>query len=932
MFRDHGHPQRLPILSFIFGLLVLSALGIGKTDRAAFLVTVDLQVSKNSSAEVFWNDFQDPPVRRDVTGGARQTLEFPLPPVSLHRFRIDPTELAAETVVIYGISIRRLDDGMVTKLPPEAIAGWIGANIADFKLNSDSATFRTTANDPYLVGPVEIAVPWRDAMDARVQKYLHSDIAIAHLALFTVVFASLLCFGLSRFLPIAAGYLLALFAFLYFLDPLFAYLGITTSYDVASAVGHAALNGVSVDAGRWGSLIAGALTIGLGIACGYLLKAKDLDTHTSDTRRRTASSAARIAAVLIWLGAIFLVLAPDLPVLAWRAANLPFVPHWDNNNGTAWMGLIARGERPFVDFFYPYSGLWTYYYLPLPYGPIVRWIYMTLLYGATGVVIWRLVKHRFGFFGFAFAALVVLLAEASVLNQPERYLLSTAVALAYIAIDRDRPLGSSGRVWFWLLVAVAAWGEPYQIVYAGPALLIAWILSELPLRTKNLPAALKRAVLDFAVPALTLLGLIAFYAWRGELDGLIESYIQGSGHWTYAVIPVDLRSQLQLFSEMASPALFGSFFLIFLGTLRVWHAEQTEDAKLDRAILCCGLIGLMLFQKHWIRWIFNQTYEPMIIGSLLIIPLCWYSVRSRVVVAFLAGALVVTLVINDRTAGVASRAVDSYSRLTATLRTLLRDRQLIETANNQAFARERFVNYGDELAVADRVKALGKRSLFVDGDMPIFYLFSSGPVPFQFNQFSGSPIRAQLQVEKWLEEKKPEVAIVDLNSPGLDNVQYVVRLPIVAIKAMLDFVPREKVGHYFLLDRRADSEPVALDFWRNVYGPVLNYGHIIGYSKASRLPACAPPAQDCSRYLKIAFHSGIAAPEKISVPIEVGSSDFEVTFFRVPGRQEYFLSLDRIWFWVLADSMGLSPKVRFRNDVAYDVEIVGRSSPRPMLY
>ena len=70
---------------------------------------------------------------------------------------------------------------------------------------------------------------------------------------------------------------------------------------------------------------------------------------------------------VLWIAFLLLFFVPDLEALTNGALTRNFFRHWDANNHWAWQGFIARGDRPFVDFWYPYAGLWVLN-LPLPVG------------------------------------------------------------------------------------------------------------------------------------------------------------------------------------------------------------------------------------------------------------------------------------------------------------------------------------------------------------------------------------------------------------------------------------------------------------------------------------------------------------------------------------------------------------------------------------
>jgi hypothetical protein len=66
--------------------------------------------------------------------------------------------------------------------------------------------------------------------------------------------------------------------------------------------------------------------------------------------------------------------------------------------------------------------------------------------------------------------------------------------------------------------------------------------------------------------------------------------------------------------------------------------------------------------------------------------------------------------------------------------------------------------------------------------------------------------------------------------------------------------------------------------------------------------------------------------------VEIGAETFEISFVRTPETQEYLIPVDRVWFWLAAESSGLVPHVQLPQGVAVRQKMVNKAPPQPVLY
>lgn len=923
-----------PIVLFLLGLAVTLSLSRIPGNPILGVVLVDLEVQQDSLVRMYWNESDDPPRTALITGGRRATLEFPLPPTRMYRLRIDPTQSSNETVVIYRVSIR-LNEAPEINIPLESLAQWSFINTTRPAVVDGSLKYQSTSRDAYFFGPVSLpAVSWLVKLASFGRDELRSNEFLAQVIILGTIVAYLLWLK-SEHAIVHALLIGILFCSAYWgLSVLSAILR-PDVYDVSNAVGHAAFKGHSISPSQWVTALAGLIAAALGFVCGsWAPKDKGVtavsDDHSTNPMRLYTIGEKSIA--VGWTLTLVLVLMPDLNAIAQSRLSGGFVPHWDANNIITWAGFIAEGKRPYLDFWFPYGGFWIFD-LPLPLGPLLQRAYDVALYGTLGMAVWRLVGKRLGVF-FFLMAFIVLLGEAEVLVARHRYLLSVSVVLAFVAIDHAAPFLSSGRIWFGIACALALWSEPAQLVYAAPAVGIAQIYVEMQIKDTTVISRLARACKTFAIPTGCLVSLLLFFTWRGELSGFIATSLENASSVIYGMLPTSLRHEFHHLLSITTIGVFAPWVLSFIGAFCVVARPAAGDRTLALAVLCMSVVGIMITQKHLIRPIGAQLLAPSIIGALLLLFLFRTQLRSQAVVALILGSLTACTVLNAQMFNVFRSAVlGAYARAASTYQVLVYQPMLLEAANRKAFSGDRFSEFKQERAIVDSLRSTKKKSLFVLGDLPILYLFSPGPTPFHVNHYNASPIRAQNNLRTWLGRTKPEVVIVDPNQLTFDDIQLVVRIPIVAQWVILNYVPYDRVGRYPLLARRLPNQPIDLAFWQGLLGNRVNYGHLLQHSRAARLQVCSPTMADesCLRYLEVTFASErIRAATLVEMPIDVGKVEFLVSFVRIPGQQTYLVPIDRLWFWTAGEEMGLAP--RPRADGAVATAIISKRTNAPMLY
>jgi hypothetical protein len=910
------------VLFAVIGVLAVVAARL-PSGFALETIHIDLQAEQSGTVNFFWNDGTVPPRTERIAAGQRARLAFLAPNDRIYRIRFDPTQVPGNEITVFGISVR-LANGREITIPLDKVASsWSYVGIIGQRMENGALHMRATSETAFFFSDFEEPSDWRDRLARTLRLRLPSNAVLTQVAVLGTAAAALVCLDLSvaAFFAAGAALLVLLFCGAHLL---FSALLPPDRFDVATAVGQAAFLRTSLRPIQLASIVTAACAVLLGFAVGRTRRgALQLPQATAVPR-----ASALLAALLIVPIAIFMV--PDLEALRRAELLRGFPSDWDGANFITWMGFVVRGDRPFVDFWWPYSGLWMGYF-PLPYGALWSYAYDFTLFGVTGFAVIRIFGER-RLLGITIATLIVFSAIARIIGFHERYLLAPALVLSYAAIDRDARSLLAGRACFAITCLAAFWGEPLQCAYAAPAIAFMLVHDEWARRPFVLKAAVARATLDFALPALLLAGLAAVLHQRGVLSAVMTDYAELAAGGIYGATPTTLTTILEDAPGLVSLTAFGPPILIFIG-LVLLRRDVAIPRRIALVIVGCGITGLMYAQKLFFRApAIDQLISPTLIGAVFLFS-CLILQRRRVwALAALGGAVAGLIVVNNHAVWTAQRIrANVFARWSYVASALANPAPFI-AASRSAYARERFSSHPDELALIDALKIDDRFNLFILGDAPYFYLFSRRPPAYYTNLYNTSPIGAQQRVADWLVKEPPDGIILDPKATIFDGFQNIVRLPVLIGAVIRSYAPESRHGPYYALRRRKPDQPIALDFWAGVYGNRIDFGGLLQQIDARLGPACTPAERDtCLRYVNVRIGGDVSARTPVVLDVQAGSAEFKISFMPERGRADYLLPIDRIWFWTAAEANGLTPAIKPPSGVTVGAP-AGRRSKGPVLY
>ncbi len=889
-------------------------------------VNVDMKASLGSQIHLYINDLSRPPLVLAIVEGQRHTYTFSgLPAEDIKLFRLDPVDAVPADVDLYSVDIRD-SRGIVRHFAGADFGSWQNFNEKVLPMQDGAYHFTciTVPSVMYAGGHI----PLRRTAPVLVNEFFAAiqspDLPNDIWALGLVLFVACAFCDRERVLhlPLAAAILAASFL------AMSATLRSVHSLDpVNLAVGRASFMGISTKASEMATLV--AVLIACLLALAFKLLADNLqrrgliqEPHLSANSDVAPAGPFRRFAIPFLVSALLsLLTCPDLLGVAQSMKTALFTPQWDANNFTYWTYLIHLGYLPYRDFWYPYSGLYTFEE-QLPWGPLISWCYRVALYSVLFYSFYKLLRRRVSLA--LFVTLVMLVGDWTwMFPNAYRYLLAIAVFLAYLVIERVRPSPASLTV-FWFACGLAFFIEPMQLVSAAAAIAAVVTFDLWQNRSRSVAYWRARALREALVP-LVLVSLILFcFALKGQLAGLAQLYLHAGDSAAYGAIPTDI-SWLKHISLGAIPArlmdyssliLFGPPLCIGLGLFEKLRRPRVTDHRAE-ALLGLGVIYLLVLQKDLIRPMAGQFLLYLMLALLV------YSAfgnRTRRALDYIAsgfalGFIIFVLFQNGQVNVLARCLSGSPTGLAHNIQALTSRSDLLRAANASYFAPQHFARFPEEQQVAARLRALNPGQLtpqvFVMADEAVIYIVVGQTRPvFYASLYNASPIYDQQRLAQWITAAKPQFVVFEPGDPLFDGFQKLVRDPLVFETVVRNYVPQETVGRFEIARRRRAGEPIALAYWRDKLTPATDFGFLASLSSFSHSRACqSSPNAPCAEFLQVRVSDGARSAGRVTIPFEVGGLPFDLTFNIAPRKREYYILLDRFWPWRAGKDGNLTVRV-----------------------
>jgi hypothetical protein len=859
-------------------------------------VSIDMDISGGQTAALYVNRFDQKPKRLPIAGGQRRTYLFRGVHDDIRMMRLDPTNVRGSTVTIYGVTVADAK-GVLRQIAPNEIAKWGAEALKPIALTADLVRFEATGNDPWLLtGTVVLlrhsTLDWFARL-ARTGTTIESFVPFLEFSFLLICSAAII--GRRRLvdLPLTLG----VAAMMVLIVPWFSHHADRLS-SISHSVGRAGFFGRGTHGNFVALLVALTATAVLSGLLSWWFRRR---TFVVSPQQRHPH--APVALTLGGLAAISFLVFPDISAALNTIINGVFTPDWDGNNILIWSWLAFRGFQPLRDFWYPYGGMYLFD-LPAPWSLLTKLIYTFWIYGALFVVTYRL-SCRF-ISTLIFVTILFVGDRLGLFWGFSRYSLGLIVILSCICVTHH----GKGRMLFWVSTLFTVVFEPLQLAYAAPAIAAKLGLDFWQGGASNPRTFAVRLLHDFGVPSIIVITILGLMIAAGEGQGL-NDFLLGLGDASiYSAVPTDFSESARAPFTIGFIVLAAPLVLVAIGLfdrIAIGHPERLADT-----MIVIGLFGFGLLQKHLVRPMDWQLFFIPCAGFAFYLMLspARRSAAELGMLGFVLGALVVVFIQIGAFATLRDIVLSGPSRVANGLLAFAGRNGQFALANERWYAHDKFDAFVDEKAVVAEIARANDGRLpriFVLGDSPVVYILANQAPPYHVSDYLATPIYEQRKVVDFLDREKPPIVVWDPD-PFFDLFQRVVRDPLIYNAVIANYVPEMRIGRFELLRRRTPDDPIALDFWRERLGFVVNYGH---FARASTFPSLAPCSGDssaCQEFL-VATKKESGLSGRVLVGVVVGDLHFEIWMETVAGEQELFVSLDRLWFWNVAKIAGLIPRI-----------------------
>lgn len=604
---------------------------------------------------------------------------------------------------------------------------------------------------------------------------------------------------------------------------------------------------------------------------------------------------------LLLLGSCFLLFAgASLPPSAAEyqsALHAKHSPDIDSQNGLYWEYAADRGELPFRDFWYPYSGM---YNESIPLYPYIarQWVAKLLVFGVTAISIYACLGGSWpaclGLWG------ILILMDAANLFWSAgvwRYLLAASIALLAVAAMERRSRWMAAALGLWTVYAVSE--EISQPVYALPAVLLLFCALFWADRANRF--AYRRVLIAAgAVGAVAALSYLALLAYRGQIGGWLAFIAELPSTGIYAAWPLDFGSWLGFPETVQQLYLTLVIVLLITGALQAAASRLTSPALL--APLCLGVVSAMQIQKEVIR--------PGISLQLLVVPALGLALlvaqqlllaarpwRAAVAGSYAGVILLTVFFLSDPTARAELRQELNFApRLHDDLAYTVGHSSEWQKAGTSFFS-PAALGYGTmsgqdmRTALDQAMNGVAHHSLYVLGDRADIYVLLRKPAPYYITFYNESPIDAQKRTLQWLNDKHPDYVLWNPEDNQFDGVPNVVRVPLLFRYVVSHYVPVRKLGPFQLFRSRRKDEAPDVAYWRTALGDTVPLGYIPSLSVAESTARDGGPALD--RYLLVGVENPVTGRAH-TVSMTFGGQPVSIQFFERATVSKYAVNLERL--------------------------------------
>jgi|GEM_PF-5821473 len=923
-------------------------------EQARITLVVDAAISQGAILELYINEQYGSPWRVPRRTDRRTEYYFYGVPPIIRAIRLDPSDTGNAEIRIYGLRLLS-KAGKLVEFSPSALAEWqiINAEVGlrgEKEGPAEECLFlRSTSTDPILSGAPQLSL--RPGLGSLLYPLFSGPADITYLVLIIGLLGVFGGLALCTRLPCPLFFFPAFVIGTYLPARISARFvaSLPAEYvSAAQAVGYATYIPLSYQAQVRTFLASVFCVVALS---GFFALLSRRFSAVSQGALPGSMSPSRGWAVFGWSLVVCLVAVyflPRLGLITESIHNLRHASLFDEQNIVSWQYAVWKGQLPYRDFWYPYSGS---YLLTLPWPPQLYYNYALAVVSfaiLSWSVLWFVEYHivRFalsmlvialGFLTGGFPAFVLLI---------NRYLLPVTIVLWLPAV-----IGSRNHGW---LIVHAAWTfcvgflEISQLIYAAPGCALVWLGELWDVRRKA--GELQRTLKSMALWFLGFITFVLFQllVWQanGQLSGVLAFYVSIFRDMVANCgLPADVASWFALRAKKENLAFLATLAVCQLSVMHFFAARGQSMPRRLVPLALCTVAG-MVFGKQLIR--------PHLADHLMSIPvitmvILWsaHCIERTLSHRFSAVCVFMSAFVFSSSLSVSSVSLKGpFSKISANLRALPQSVKLVlagsapwQEMGRLYFAPQAFELHGirgdvvkTQLLAA--VPDLETSEFFVLGDDSYLYILFSRELPPYISVYNQAPLWSQAETLAWLDRHQPEYIIWNVKALQFDGLANVVRIPLVFEKIACNYAPYAQAGTYTILKQRSPFQEVDWNFWRQALGDTIDLGFIPGVSGARSAVVTSATSKAGEQAVQYAVVK-VSRPRRQSrdsLEVAVGDMKFTLRFTLHPRVTAYYIRLDRLWFYSLAKCSGLQAKISPVTAKGRKVQLSHLALRQPILY
>lgn len=568
---------------------------------------------------------------------------------------------------------------------------------------------------------------------------------------------------------------------------------------------------------------------------------------------------------------ILLIMLPDFSMIGLSYFYTKIPNNWDSANLSFWGYLISKGDRPMVDFWYPYFGQYLFN-LKFPYGAIFYYVNISLIFI---FLLYGVIKNTKGYAGIIIVILILLLVKANTIPAFERYLWGVNLILVYVAIDRGLKIDYLNKIIFNCLTFFLFFFEPSLVIYSVPAIFFLIILDFVIYKKINF--------IDRITDFISIIFILTFILFLKKVspiyfDALIENFILTSLGSSYGSYPINKFN-------------FYTYIIFLYLVIGFYFIKSSSTKQIGAVILSVAIyIISILVIKDSLRPIGRQLDSLIIFLSFFII---FHISTKKIYINFFIG-IIIAWVILFTSSHRPSYNLESYKKLLSNNIDLIGEHDKIQEYRIAQYSIDRLSDYKSTIDLYENLSNNGIfNNFYVYGDIPLLYLVAETKYPFIQNIYNSSPYKAQEKIVNWLIINDINYIVFDSSQLTWDGVQNVVRTSIIFNYINFNYKFYYKYKNFIIFKKTNFTHNNASEII-NIFSNQVNLGKIYNnLSKKINDKNICSSGDLCKPFLKLSLKDNFT---NINLYVNYQGNKYIINLSPDEGSKDYLIPINSLWF------------------------------------